>query len=141
MKKFGLLFGLLLLIGGAGGYYLYNKPHENVSKARADFEMTATELFSAFEQDEAASNRKYLDKFIQVEGTVNEVKSDEEGFPVLFLDGGGMLFGVKCNLDRLTQHERTQFASGEKVVLKGICTGMLSDVVLDRCVEVVQSLN
>ena len=136
MKKIGVLLGLLCIIGGATGYYLYNKPHENVSKAKADFEMTAVELFSAFEADEAASNQKYLDKFIQVEGTINEVKEDEEGFPVLFLDGGGMLFGVKCNLDRLSEHERTNFTQGESVVLKGICTGMLSDVVLDRCVEV-----
>ena len=136
MKKIGLYLGLLLLIGGVVGYCLYHKPHENVGKAKVDFTMSANALFAAFDTDESGSNEKFLDKIIQVDGTINEVKKDEAGYPVLFLDGGGMLFGVKCNLDRLTEHQRTDFTEGERVVLKGICAGMLSDVVLDRCVEI-----
>jgi hypothetical protein len=43
---------------------------------------------------------------------------------------------VNCQLDELTEHKNTTFTPGDKVIFKGICTGMLMDVVMVRCVEV-----
>ncbi|MCO6476016.1 MAG: hypothetical protein J5I94_05305 [Phaeodactylibacter sp.] len=136
MKKL-LGIGLLLALVGLGvGYFMYNKPHQNMEKAEADVSLQASELFSAFESDEGSANEKYLDKVIQVTGTVKEVSTDEEGNVSLTLDSGNGLFGVICQLDNLAEHERTDFQPGEQVTLKGKCTGMLMDVVLVRCVVV-----
>ncbi len=136
MKKL-LGIGLLLALVGLGvGYFTYNKPHQNMEKAEADVSIQAPELFSAFESDEGSANEKYLDKVIQVTGTVKEVSTDEEGNVSLTLESGSDLFGVICQLDNLTEHEKTDFQPGEQVTLKGKCTGMLMDVVLVRCVVV-----
>ena len=127
---------LLAIAGSAVGFYLWNKPHQNMEKAAADITIEAAELFAAFDTDETAANTEYLDKVIQISGTVRSSSHNEEGDVKVTLDSGDEMFGVICELDELTEHTRTTFDPGEKVTMKGKCTGKLMDVVLVRCVEV-----
>ncbi|RMF02340.1 MAG: hypothetical protein D6772_03625 [Bacteroidetes bacterium] len=133
LLKYGLL---LALIGGGVGFYMWNKPHQNMQNASVDVNITAPQLFEAFSQDETTANAQYLDKVIQVSGTVKEVSQSPEGITKVTLDTGDDMFGVICQLDELSAHKRTDFRIGEEVSFKGKCTGMLMDVVLVRCVEV-----
>lgn len=136
MKKV-LRYGLpLLLIGILAAYFIYNKPHKNMTKTEADISVSAFDLFTEFEQNEAKANEKYLEKVILVEGEIRDVSTNETGNVSLTLKSSSDMFGVICQMDDLTEHERTDFSVGETVSLKGICTGMLMDVVLVRCVEV-----
>ena len=130
--KYAVLIGVIL----AGiGFYVYNKPHQNIQRASSNFQIEAPNLFTEFETDEANANEKYLDKIVEVSGVVIESSTDDKGKTSVTLDAGSM-FGVICQLDELSKHKRTDFPVGEKVTLKGVCTGMLMDVVLVRCVEV-----
>lgn len=130
-------YGLLLALIGAGiGVYLWNKPHENMDRAKTDVQISASELFTAFAENEAQANETYLDKVIAVTGKVREVSNSPEGITKVTLDSGDEMFGVICQLDELSDHQRTDFQPGEAVTFKGKCTGMLMDVVLVRCVEV-----
>ncbi len=135
MKKLLLAILILGILGAAVGFYFYNKPLEAMAGQRADFKMSAEELYNAFDNDEEAANARYLGKVIEVTGKVLEVKPDEEGKTGILLDAGGM-FGVNCKLDDLAEHPRESFAEGEEITLKCNCTGKLMDVVLVRCVEV-----
>lgn len=135
MKKALLAIGLLLIVALGVGYFIYNKPHENMHRKAPDYSMSATELFQEFEADEAAANEKYLDKVVEVRGEVQDISTDEQGITTVTLSTEGM-FGIICKLDELTDHSRTDFEVSEQVTFKGICTGMLMDVVLVRCVEV-----
>lgn len=136
MKKV-LLYGLpILLIGITVAYFIYNKPHQNMERSKVDMAVSAVDLFTEFEQNESKANEKYLEKVILVEGEIKEISTNEEGNVSLTLKSSSDLFGVICQMDNLTEHERTDFSVGETVSLKGICTGMLMDVVLVRCVEV-----
>jgi putative nucleic acid binding protein len=136
MKKYIKYILLLGFLGGAFGFYMYNKPHKNMSKAKADIELSASQLFTDFENNEADANTKYLDKIIEVEGIVKEITKDEKGMTSITLEGGSEMFGVICQMDDLAKHKRTDFKEGESVKFKGICTGVLMDVILVRCVEV-----
>lgn len=136
MKKYLKFFLLLVAIGGAFGYYTYHKPHQNMNKAAAQIQLSATQLFSDYEVDEATANKKYLDKIMEVSGKIKEVSTDDKGMTTLTLESGNDMFGIICQMDNLTKHNRTNFKEGEKINLKGICTGVLMDVVLVRCVEV-----
>lgn len=134
MKRL-LGIGLLLALLGLGvGYFMYNKPHQNMDKAKVDVALEASELFTAFETNEAEANEKYLDKIIKVSGTVKEVSTDDKGNISVTLESGSEMFGVVCQMDDLTKHAKTNFEPGEQVTFKGVCTGMLMDVVLVRCV-------
>jgi hypothetical protein len=135
LKKALLALLVLVLIGLATGLYLWNKPHEDIAAAKPDLLIAATDLFSAFETDEAAANAKYLDKLVEVVGTVAESEINEDGSVRVVLETGGM-FGVACSLDPLAKHLRTAFPVGEQIRLKGRCSGYNLDVQLDRCVEI-----
>jgi gas vesicle protein len=136
MKK-TILIGVLVLgaIGAITAYLVYNKPHKNMEKAAADIALEAETLFTAYKTDEQAADAQYLDKVVQVSGTVKGV-SQEGGKTSVTLDSGDQMSGVVCELDELTKHPRTDFQVGEQVTFKGMCTGFLLDVVLVRCVEV-----
>ncbi|MFK8005643.1 MAG: hypothetical protein AB8H03_04700 [Saprospiraceae bacterium] len=136
MKKYLKYILLLAVIGGAFGFYMYNKPHQNMTKAVAEMQLSATQLFTDFEDDETQANTKYLDKIVEVSGVVKEISKDENGMTSITLESGSDMFGVICQMDNLTEHGRTSFKEGEKIKMKGICTGVLMDVVLVRCVEV-----
>ncbi|MCB9304014.1 MAG: hypothetical protein H6566_25535 [Lewinellaceae bacterium] len=136
MKKYLLALVLLVALGAGVGYFIYNKPFQDMNSAKADITLTAPELFTAFESDENAANEKYLDKVVQVSGTVKEVSTGDDGNISITLDSGSEMFGVICQLDNLTEQPRKDFKEGEQLTLKGVCTGMLMDVVLVRCVVV-----
>lgn len=137
MKKYLKYLVGILIVAVATGAYMYYKPHQNIKAAKADVSLPAEAVFAAFEKDEAAANTEYLDKIVAVNGTVKEVNTNEEGITTVTLDAGQDMFGVICQLDELTEHPREEFTIGEKVRFKGVCTGMLMDVVLVRCVEIV----
>lgn len=134
MKKY-IIYLVLFGVAGTGfGFYMYNKPHQNMASAKADLQISANDLFTDFEADEAVANSKFLDKIIDISGTVRSVSKEGETISVT-LDSGDDMAGIICQLDNLTQHKRTTFEPGENVRFKGICSGMLMDVVLIRCVE------
>ena len=135
MKRIIYFLLALACFGGAVGYYLWNKPHENMQAAKADMAMDAAALFNEYNADEAAANAKYLDKTIAVSGKVKEATKADDGTVKVNLDTGSD-FGVLCELDPLSQHPRTDFTVGETVTFKGNCTGLNFDVQLTRCVEV-----
>ena len=136
--KYGLLAVLAaFVIGGFIGYKMWNKPHREVVNTEADVMLEATALYTQFTTDEATANGQYLDKIVQVCGTVAQL-SNENNVVSIQLDAGDPMGGVLCELDPMGQHKRTDFQPGERVCFKGICTGYLSDVVLNRCSEVVQ---
>lgn len=136
MKKYLKYILLLAVVGGVGFYFYSNKPHKNMTNAKVEMQLTSTQLFTDYDENEQAANAKYLDKVVEVSGKVKEVNVDENGQTSLTLESGSDMFGVICQMDNLTDHNRTDFKEGEEVKLKGICTGVLMDVVLVRCVEV-----
>lgn len=135
MKKYLKYLVGLLIIGLASGAYMYYKPHQNIKTSKADVSLSAMEVFQAFESDESTANEQYLDKIMAVSGKVRDVSKNEEGIVSVTLDAGQDMFGVICQLDQLSKHPREDFPIGEEVSFKGVCTGMLMDVVLVRCVE------
>jgi hypothetical protein len=134
MRKILLIGGVLAIGAAVVAYLIYNKPHQNMDKATADIQITASELLSAFESDESAANAKFLDKIVAVTGEVRETSTTEEGVTTIVLDTGSAMSGIVCELDTLTEHPKTDFQPGETITVKGVCTGMLMDVVLVRCV-------
>lgn len=135
MKRLLYFLAAIALIGGAVGYYLWNKPHTNMQSAKTDLVIEAAALFNEFSADENAANGKYLDKTIAVSGKVKESTKSDDGTIKVSLQTGSD-FGVLCELDPLSKHPRTEFAEGEILTFKGICTGINFDVQLTRCVEV-----
>ncbi len=123
------LICLLLVCGGAIiAYKMYNKPHRNVADESA-VERTALQLAGDYEKDEVSANKQYLGNAVQVSGTVSEVTFNQQNKPIVVLQGNSMS-GVQCTL----QDKAVAIKKGDAVIIKGFCTGYLTDVIMDRCI-------
>lgn len=130
LKRMLLIALVLGLIGASVGTYLWFKPVEKISSMETEISVPANELFNAFETDEAAANEMYLNKVLEVTGVVREVKSNENGLPSVIFETDDMIFGVMCEFE--SQQGAEAINAGDLLTIKGICTGKLLDVVLNR---------
>ena len=117
---------------------MINKSHDDIESLTTEVKISSSELFTTYEQDEISANNKYLDKVIEVEGKVSQVKTDDHGKTKVHLATDDMIFEVICELDDFSNHKRKTFEIGENIVLKGICSGYLSDVIIVRSIEIIK---
>lgn len=123
-----LILGFLVIM------YIYNKPHEDISHRKPDFELSAVSLVQQFTENEQEANGKFLGKIIEVQGKVIDTEQSKENEVVITLDGNG-INNVRCVFSDENTQDVEQFTN-QQIVIKGICTGMLLDVVLNECVIV-----
>ena len=124
---------LIAAIGAATGFYLYNKPVKSTSSRSVELTVKSDELFNEFSGDENIANGKYLDLVVAVNGTVTNIEQ-EDGMQVITLNTASDMFGVICKME-VSENDKT-VKTGDVITVKGICTGMLMDVVMVRCVIV-----
>jgi hypothetical protein len=134
MKKLILITIAAAVIAAIVGFLLYNKPHRNIASATSDFVVEAPALLQEFTQNEAVANEKYLDKVVAVKGKVKLMTPDDEGNLNLILDAADEMAGVICTIPKADAESAAGVKEGDEVVVKGVCTGVLMDVVLIRCV-------
>ncbi len=122
--KYGLiLFVILIVIGSVAGYLMWHKPRRNIA-AEKGIEITAAQLVKNYQSNEDSANKAYLNKAIQVTGTVSEVKANQDGMPTVMLSSDDPFTGVYCTL----KSKDASATVGRQVTIKGICSGMLTDV-------------
>jgi hypothetical protein len=131
MKKISVVLLVLAAIS-AVIYYNWNRKNASLSNMQPAFSVSSNQLFTMFEQDEVAANKQFLNKVVEVKGKVREVRKETTGEYVITLDGSDM-FGIICRMEPALILEDTSLV-GEEVVLKGLCTGILMDVVMVQCV-------
>ena len=130
-RRMIISIAIVLLLLVAWGFYLYNKPHTDVSNIPASVSISAQELYHQFEQDETSANKKYLDKVIEVKGVVNEVQQSDTTLNIL-LSGGNGMGGINCSIAE--KNPSGNIHKNEMMTIKGRCTGFLLDVSLVDCV-------
>jgi hypothetical protein len=121
---------VLLLCGGAYGYYEYTRKPATASELNTDFKMTAEELRTAYD-NEAAANKKYLNKIIEVSGTVDAVSENNKSWDVSLTTSDPMTL-ITVQLTPEEGKKASALKAGNKVILKGICNGKVSDVELNK---------
>jgi hypothetical protein len=126
LKKWFFAALLLAAVAATAGYYYLNKPHRSVADETATL-VSADSLFMAFATDEASANARYLNAVLRVEGVIKSVERNTENKQVVVLDAGDPMFGVNCTLEK-----EAEVKEGQTVVIKGICTGYLADVVITQ---------
>ncbi|MGS2741021.1 OB-fold protein [Sinomicrobium sp. M5D2P17] len=129
----GIIIAAGALIGSLVFMKLYNKPHTDVHRADPDYTLTATTLIEAFKTDETGANGLYLDKILQVEGVIKDI-SIVDGNSVITLGVENSGENIICNMYPTENKKALGLHKGQKIKVKGICTGFLLDVILVRAV-------
>ena len=127
-----LIVGLIFVAGAAAGVYLFNLKAKDMSKVKPDYVITATDLLTAFEGDEAAAAAKYVGKTVEVTGEISTVTPGENSSLNVALKTGSDFSSVICSVPEgpaAGKHE-----AGQQVTVRGECSGYLMDVLLKNCV-------
>jgi cold shock CspA family protein len=135
MNKRKIIIGILILgiIGVFTAYKMYNKPHINVAETSSDISLTSNKILNDFSSDENAANTKYLEKIIEVVGTISELKN-ENGKGIVTLKTNDDFGNVLCHLSTEESKKINTLKEGQTIIVKGICKGYLMDVILVKCV-------
>jgi hypothetical protein len=132
MKKVIGVLLLIAIIGGVVAYKMYNKPHRDIDAEAATVSLTAGELFGNYEESEEKSNTLYLDKVVEVSGTISELSENAAGNLTMLLADGDAMGGVSATCDASVQKEGLEV--GQAVKIKGRCTGLnMFDVEMSNC--------
>lgn len=123
MRRYLILIAIVI-IAFIGYNYLY-KEHRNIEGENAQYSLTAQQIHTEFNDDAVVSQKKYLNKTIEISGLVSEINKTE-------ITIGDMVF---CQfLEPITQ-QGIQLNS--KITLKGRFIGyddLLEQVKLDQCI-------
>jgi flagellar basal body-associated protein FliL len=68
-----ILIALILIgiIAGILGYFfVYNKPHKDYSKAKAEISLTAEELYKSFIENTTEAEQRFNGKVLEIEGNL-----------------------------------------------------------------------
>jgi hypothetical protein len=126
MKKWKKIILILVIAGivGAGSVilYVYLKPHRDVAKEKG-IELTAQKLYDAFKADEAAANKQYLDKAIELTGEVGAVNTNQSGNVTVDFKTSDPMVVINCTF----KENPGKLTPGQTITFKGICTGYIPD--------------
>jgi hypothetical protein len=127
----------IVAVAGVFALMEYNRGVEGAASMEAAATVSATELLAAFTTDEAAATAQYVgtsEQAVQVSGTIRAMEPSGDGKVTVILETGDPLAGVTCEFAEADVPGT--WRSGADVTVKGICTGILMDVVLVRCAPV-----
>lgn len=74
MRKKLIFFLAIFIIGFVCYKYIYQK-HRNISTEKPEFVITSTDIATQFSKNISESEKKYLNKTIEVSGTISEINS------------------------------------------------------------------
>ena len=123
---------LLTLIGVCTGVYLWNKPHKKVEDTTG-VTITAAALSKEYAANEKKADSTYLNKAIEVSGTISEIDNNQDGGVMIVLQTDDPMAGVQCAM----REKNVTVTKGQTIVIKGFCSGNgITGVSLTDCVVV-----
>lgn len=130
MKKKLILSVLIVFIAAiiTVWFFIFYKPTHFKRDASDEKAITisAKEIVKSFQANEANANTLFLNKAVEINGEVSEIKKDQTGKSTVMLKSEDPFSNVFVTL----KEKNKQPQVGSNIVIKGICTGFLSDVVV-----------
>ena len=135
VKNFGvklawLLAGPVISYTGYsfGEHYVMNETFVATQDVKADYTVNAADLLKEFVGSDTATNKKYLEKTLQVNGEVSAVNLLADSTSTIqFTDSTGSYIIFSLEKNELNQAQKIK--AGDIISLKGVCSGSIfSDI-------------
>lgn len=111
--------------------YTFRESEKSVASEPAVAALHASQLLQLFEEDETAANQQFLGKVVSVNGVIDGVIEDSVSVSV-YLKNPEDFSGVMCVFDK-TLLDAASLQKGAEISIKGMCSGYLFDVILNKC--------
>lgn len=124
VKKILFTSVALLLVGVGVGWYFFTKGFDDTSGIQADYTVSAVSFIDEFKLDDKlneASNKKYAEKIITVNGRVSSVEAADTtvNLKIENADGAYIAFAFQ----QKDQAAVKGVKAGDSVSIKGSCNG------------------
>ena len=130
VKKASFTIFILILIGGGTIIYLWNKPHKKAENVKS-INITAAALAKEYRASEENADTKYLNKAIDVSGTISEVDKNQDGGIMIILQTDDPSAGIGCAL----RDKGANPIKGQNIEIIGFCSGnSITGVSLTDCI-------
>jgi len=130
-KMTKLIYAIAVVaITALGGYYyvfVYSKTHHRNVQSEKGIVIQADSLSAAYQANEKNANALYLNKAVEISGTIVSIDKNQEGKITLIIGRSDSFSNVSVTL--ISTLPLTQ-KIGETITIKGVCTGALSDVIV-----------
>jgi hypothetical protein len=103
-------------------------------------EVTANEIYQAYENNQIVADDRFKDKDIIVTETVDDIKKDLSGNPYVTIETGSY-WSVQCVFPKEDIAVLTRLSKGQKVRIAGRVTSTTMNILLKQCRLVVEPLN
>jgi len=143
MGKKKIIWFIVLLVVAIGGLYAYKeytRTNKDLTKVKADIQITAVALVKEYETNDSSANNKYSGRVLEIVGMVKDIQKDDGNY-TLVLGDTAVMSSVRCSMDSVHQQDAALLIVGSSATVRGICTGfnkdemgLGSDVILNRCV-------
>lgn len=133
MKPLRVFLLIILAVVALGSLYFlqqWNKPHRDPDKEKG-IVLTTAQLLDKYKQNEHAADSLYLNKTIEVTGTVQEWGVNDSHQPTALFRSDDPMMSVFCTFRDTTIAAKD---TSKPITVKGICSGLVSDVKLTECV-------
>ena len=114
---------------------LFNKKHPDTAKAKPDFVISAVVLQKEFEDNEKTASARYINKILEVSGTIASLTPADSNHLNISLKTGSDLSSVICTFTGI--NDPSKFKPGDVITLRGECSGFLMDVLLNNCATII----
>jgi len=114
-------------IGGFVAYKMWNKPHADASEMEG-IKVSAIDLYKAFETNEQQANTTYVGKVLEISGAIAEIENTDSIARVIFSVPDATFGSVRVSMDKRHSEDVKSLAPAQNIVVKGFCSGFLSDV-------------
>ena len=124
-----LTIGLILLVAAVGvAWYMYTNTFSDTSKEKAAYTFNALDFIKEFQVNDSASNKKYAEQIITINGRVTETEQADSTVNIKMADtltSSYVIFAFQqqdaANVKKVKQ--------GDSVSIKGSCSGgVYSDI-------------
>ncbi|MFM8916971.1 MAG: OB-fold protein [Bacteroidota bacterium] len=86
-----------------------------------------------YNNNESKADSIYTGQLIEVFGKVKSISADGSN-KSLMLETNDLLFGIDCAIDSTYHDKLKSLTEGQDITIRGECSGILSDVVMVRCI-------
>jgi hypothetical protein len=133
MKKIiFFIIAIVMVMVASIAYYQFTKTHADTADLEAVAQLSSSQLFEEFSKNEKLASERYVGKIIEVNGRIFSIVEGENDDLEILLVAEGEMFGVVCSLEK--NDESLALNEGQEITIKGECSGILSDVILIRCI-------
>ena len=130
-KLIWLLIGPVFAYGAymMGEKYIMSETHSATENVKADYTVNSADLIKEFLANDTATNRKYLDKTMVINGNISaiEILADSTS-TIRFVDSTGSYAIFSLEKSELPQVKNIK--TGDPVSLKGVCSGCIFSEIL-----------